>query len=263
MEINYENYIELKNRKLLRKDIAKEFGLTEDQIKRVISKNGWGIKAPTFLNKNAFEEYTEESCYWAGFLAADGCVDNKKRVRIMLKYDDINHLNKFKAYLQSTHKISENTGKYYRASFELTSAELCDQLEFNFNIVPVKSLNMKFPRQIPKPMLKHFIRGYFDGDGSVCESFSNANSITKSLYATFCSGSEDFITYLYNYLGEEIFLGGHIQDFRPKSEKHQIKYNTNDARTLLTWMYKDSMIYLDRKYELYSTTVVNNIRQTR
>lgn len=181
----------------------------------------------------------------------------------MLKYDDIKHLEKFKTYLQSEHKIASNTGKYYRASFELTSQELCEQLELNFNIVPVKSMIMKFPKHMPKLMYKHFIRGYFDGDGSICETFSNVNSITKSLYATFCSGSPDFITYLYDYLGKEVLLDGHLQDFRPKSEKHQIKYNTNDAKKLLSWMYKDSIIYLDRKYNLYNTIVVENIRQTR
>lgn len=263
MEINYENYIELKNRGLLRREIAREFNLTEDQIKRTISKNGWAIKPPVFLNKTAFEDYTEESCYWAGFLAADGCVDNKNRVRVMLNYDDIGHLQKLKNYLQSTHKISENTDKYYRASFELTSPELCDQLEFNFNIIPVKSMIMKFPKSIPKQLIKHYIRGYFDGDGSICESFSNTNSITKSLYATFCSGSPDFIVYLYEYLSKQLLLEGHLQDFRPSSEKHQIKYNVNDAKKLLSWMYKDSIVYLDRKYKLYNTIVVENIRQTR
>jgi intein/homing endonuclease len=34
-------------------------------------------------------------------------------------------------------------------------------------MVPNKSLVLKFP-DIPKEMYRHFIRGYFDGDGSLC-----------------------------------------------------------------------------------------------
>lgn len=33
--------------------------------------------------------------------------------------------------------------------------------------VPNKSLILTFPRTIPDNLIHHFIRGYFDGDGSV------------------------------------------------------------------------------------------------
>lgn len=263
MELNYENYALLKYKKLLRVQIAQEFGIAEWKLKRIIAQNGWGTVRPTFSNISAFDEYSEESCYWAGFLAADGCVDNKNRVRLMLKYEDINHLEKFRGFLQSQHKIASNTDKYNRASLELTSKELCEALEINFNIVPLKSLVLEFPTQVPDEMLKHYIRGYFDGDGSACESFSNRNSLTKSFYATFSSGSSSFSVYLFNYLANKLSLGGTLQDFRPEVEKHQLKYNTNDAKTLLEWMYSGACVYLDRKHEIYNRVVVNNIRQTR
>ena len=262
MDITFENYTNLKQNNLSRASIAEHFNIPEWKLKRIISKNGWASQAPVLLNTEAFDEYTENSCYWAGFLAADGSVDAKGRIRLMLKYDDILHLEKFKTYLQSTHAVSSNTDTYNRCSFEFTNREMCDTLDLNFNIVPEKSLVMKFPHFIRADMVRHFIRGYFDGDGSICESFSNKNSVTATLYTTFCSGSFDFINYIYTFINQELHTVGHLQDFGT-GKKWQIKYNTNDSVKLLNYMYSNCSVYLDRKYALYERIVKNDNRLMR
>jgi len=261
MEINYTNYTELKNKGITRAAMAEIFEVPDWKLKKLISTNGWGTKKPTISNENAFDDYSEESCYWAGFLAADGCVDIKHRVRIMLNYDDINHLEKLRTFLESTHTISTNTDKYYRCSFEFTSPHICDVLDINYGIVPNKTNKLKFIR-IPNKYMPHFLRGYFDGDGSICESFSNKNSVTASIYATFCSGSKHFSEGLFNYLQDKLSLGGHLQEFEG-STKWQLKFNTNDAKTLLQYMYDGSSVYLDRKYALYHRLIVDDIREKR
>ena len=261
MELNYTNYLELKNKGLKRAEIAASFEIPDWKLKKHIAVNSWGKKLPTIGNTHAFDEYTEDSCYWAGFLAADGNVDSKGRIRLMLNYDDIGHLEKFKDFLASTHTISSNTTDYNRCSFEFTDREMCEVLDLNFNIIPNKSLSITFPK-IPKQYLRDFIRGYFDGDGSVCESFSNKNSITATLYTTFTGGSKPFIETLFFMLQQEIGLGGHLQDFSTGA-KWQIKYNTNNSITLLDYMYKNSNYCLDRKYSIYKRTVVDQIRLQR
>lgn len=262
MELNYTNYLELKQTGMLRADIAERLGLPDWKLKKHIAANGWGKQAPTIGNSIAFDEYSENSCYWAGFLAADGNVDSKSRIRLMLKYDDIGHLEKFKDFLESTHTISSNTDKYNRCSFEFTHKQMCEVLEFNFGIVPNKTDKLEFPTYIPTKHLVHYLRGYFDGDGSICESFSNKNSTTASIYATFASGSKNFSVKLFNYLQDKLRLGGHLQEF-DGSTKWQLKYNTNDAKTLLEFMYQDCNVYLDRKFILYQRLIVDDIREKR
>lgn len=262
MELNYTNYLALKSEKLKRAEIAQRFNLPEWKLKKHIAKEGWGIERPSLGNESLFDEYSEDAAYWAGFIAADGNVDLKNRVRLMLKYDDIEHLKKFKLTLKSTHAVSSNTTQYNRCSFEFTSPHICDVLEINYNIVPNKTDKLAFPRHVPEKYLRHYIRGYFDGDGSICESFSNVNSSTSSLYATFASGSESFSVDLFEYLKVRLSLGGHLQSFKD-SIKWQIKYNTNDAKILLNYMYDNSTVYLDRKYDLYTKLVVNNDRKKR
>jgi hypothetical protein len=262
MEITFKNYIELKQNNLSRANIAEIFNIPDWKLKKLIAQNGWGTKPPVLLNTSAFDEYTEKSCYWAGFLAADGNVDSKGRIRLMLKYDDILHLQKFKEYLQSTHTVSSNTTTYNRCSFEFTNKEMCEVLDLNFNIVPEKSLAMKFPHFIKPDMMPHFLRGYFDGDGSICESYSNKASVTATLYATFCSGSFEFINYIYVFITDRLKTKGHLQDFGT-GKKWQIKYNTNDAIKLLNYMYSNCSVALDRKYALYERIVKNNDRMMR
>lgn len=261
MEIIYTDYIELKAAGMTRAAIAAHFGIPDWKLKKLIAENGWGLKKPNVANETAFDNYSEESCYWAGFLAADGCVDLKNRVRVMLKYDDIGHLEKLRTFLGSTHRISFNTEKYNRCSFEFTSPYICEILDFNYGIVPNKTNKLKLVT-LPKKYMIHYLRGYFDGDGSICESFSNKNSVTSSIYATFASGSKDFAHSLYKYLQDTLKLGGHLQKFDGRT-KWQLKYNTKDAKTLLEFMYSNSTVYLDRKYALYQRLVVDDIREKR
>ena len=260
MEITTENYFELKSRGLKRCEIATTFNMTDGQLKKYITKMGWAKPKPIIEFENAFDELDEYSCYWGGFLASDGNVDSKNRVRIMLNYDDTGHLEKFKEFLGSTHQVSSNTDKYYRSSFELTSRHICCKLKEYFNIIPNKTDRLKFPSNLNTEQLRHYLRGYFDGDGSICESFSNKNSTTATLYATFCSGCEDFTNTLFITLNSLLGLHGNNQKY---SNKHQIKYCTKDAIVLLSWLYEDSEVYLDRKYTKYLDIVRNNNRKVR
>lgn len=261
MDLTFENYSKYKDQGLTRAKIAEVFEVPEWKLKKLIAINGWGKKLPTIGKEYVFDEYSEESCYWAGFIAADGNVDSKNRLRIMLKYDDLLHLEKLRQYLESTHSISSNTTTYNRCSFEVTSSHICEMLDLNFNIVPSKTDKYILP-SIPDKFLRHYVRGYFDGDGSICESFSNARSITATLYATFSSGSEDLVYPLYTKINSVLGISGSLQDFAT-GKKWQIKYNTNAAKILLSWMYEDSSVYLERKYNLYIRTVVNDNRLVR
>lgn len=261
MEFSTKEYFTLKEQNLSRAQIAEKMGLPEWKLKKLIAKYNCSKIAPTIGNTTAFAMFSEEECYWAGFLAADGNVDSKKRVRIMLNYDDTSHLEKFRQFLRSTHSISSNTDKYYRSSFEFTNKTICDNLRDNYLIVPNKTSILEFPVHcIPYNMLRHYIRGYFDGDGSICESFSNINSTTATLYATFTSGSRQFVEDLFLFLSLALNLGGHLQYL---DNKCSIKYNTNDAKVLLTWIYSNSVVYLDRKFSLYTNIVENNQRTVR
>ena len=117
------------------------------------------------VNDDFFSQDTAESFYWAGFLAADGCVLNTKRTSVWLSKKDLNQIQKLKTALNYSGKISYSARrKAY--GITVTSEKIVEALK-RFNVVPRKSLILTFPEWLKEHQLvNHFLRGYFDGDGS-------------------------------------------------------------------------------------------------
>ena len=210
---------------------------------------------------------SKEELYWGGFLASDGCVDSDNRVRLYLHSKDIAHLEKFKAYVNKPHKIQHSEKYPDRCAFEFTDRNYVEFLEEHFNIVPKKSLTYQIPLLFDN-QYPDFFRGLFDGDGCICESFSNRASKTATLYATL-TGSADCVSEFYLLMEKHLGIVGHIQNRAKYGTTGNpfscVKYNTNKAKLLLSYLYKDSTLStrLDRKFELYDDIIVKGIRLTR
>lgn len=258
MEISFENYSNLKAAKLKRAEIAEKFGITENKLKKLISVNSWGTTAPSILNESLFSSYTRTSCYWAGFLAADGCVSDKGKLSICLNYDDTGHIEKFREVLKSNHAITSNTTKYYRSEISFINKKIAEDLKNNFNIVPRKTNIYCPPNNMPEEFIRHFIRGYFDGDGCICESFSNKNSKTATLYTTIIGTLETV-----QFIQRVLELNCSIQQHQTNKNIFTIKYCTNHSKKFLSYIYEDCEDYLERKYKLFKEIVVNNVRTHR
>ena len=116
------------------------------------------------VNKEYFKIPNEQNCYWAGFIAADGCVEDKNRLSIGLKKDDINHLEEFSKAIEYTNNV-----KLYNdvATVTINCKEICEDLRINFNIVPRKSKILIPPNIIDEDLVACFIKGVIDGDGSI------------------------------------------------------------------------------------------------
>ena len=194
---------------------------------------------------------TEEKAYWLGFIYADGCIsnDNKQQLIIELCKQDKIVLEKFIGSINGNNQIYEN-----KHSCRLT---IC-QKAFTNNLLdkgvfPKKSLLLKFPNTniIPKQLIRHFIRGYFDGDGSIsCNQYYNK---TQDNY---------YYVSEFNILGTISFVES-LSEFLPSSKykiKHETRqtnvykyrvYNRVDIIKIFHYLYDDSNIYLERKYDKF------------
>ena len=190
---------------------------------------------------------TEEKAYWLGFLYADGYVSAKEdKIELCLAEKDFHHLEKFKNFIRLPNKICYRAAtKAYRYSFRSTS---CKQDLIKQGCVPKKSLILHFPttEQVPDALLRHFLRGYFDGDGW----FTN----TESCFEAGLISSQDFIN---SFLAKiESFIDVKIDStvknvHRENGAKKYSFYSKHDVTVFLDFLYQDSSIYLDRKYEHY------------
>jgi DNA-binding transcriptional regulator WhiA len=151
------------------------------------------------LNENFFDELTEKSSYWLGFLYADGYVrmkDGKSgELKLKLKDTDKNHIEKFLKDIECKKPIKCGVdGKSKFCSVTVYSNLLVNKL-FDLGCVNNKTQKIRLPK-LSEPFMSHFIRGYFDGDGSIHKIKNRPNSFSVSI----CSNNE-FNDNIIDFLG--------------------------------------------------------------
>lgn len=138
------------------------------------------------LNDNFFSEEDLKSYYWAGFIAADGCISKvRNSFSITLALKDYQHLESLKQDLEASNPIILKTDRNYPiARIYVTSQKLKQDLITKFNVVPAKSLVLKYPKFNNRKKEDSFILGYIDGDGYVQHAIKPRIQIL---------GTEDFL----------------------------------------------------------------------
>ena len=121
--------------------------------------------------KDYFRTIDEESkAYWLGFLYADGCISNDlKTIIIELSAKDLRHIEKFKKAIEAPQNIQlyERDGVKF-ARIRIGCKEMVSDL-IEKGCHPHKTFDVHFPNldTVPNELIKHFIRGVFDGDGCI------------------------------------------------------------------------------------------------
>lgn len=237
-------------------DLSNKYNIPDYKIEyyfatRKIKRNKKYIE-DVFFNK------TEESAYWIGFIAADGSLSDKRHsVEIEIQIRDINHLKKFSKFVtyEDNLKIGiRDKTKSCRAT--LINQKMYDDIK-NYNLMPNKSFKIRFLNIISNfnnddNLIKHFIRGYFDGDGSV----TYRDNLTN-LKVGFC-GNKEFLLELQEYLNKLLNIETIMYSKKGTDIKSLYIRHKQDAIKFLNYIYEDSNIYLDRKYKKYAVLVGND-----
>lgn len=205
---------------------------------------------------------TQEKAYWLGFLYADGYNFEKRyTVSVRLAPVDVSHLRKYRAFLSLERPFSVVTPKK-QAGFEGSTGTvgvIATDMHFSkrlreLGVTTNKSFNLQFPtkEQVPHPLLPHFIRGYFDGDG--CISIGRRKLGHKSSAIVNIVGSRSFILQLQRVIESVTTRSGSLRVCNPMAKSSVVTITVNGngvSRTLLDWLYKDATVYLDRKHKKY------------
>lgn len=216
------------------------------------------------VNEHYFDNIDNEwKAYWLGFLYADGCNEtNKKngtknvnRLSISLAKIDKEHLQKFLNSLQAENPIKDFIarldGKEYKTSkITICNENICKQLN-NKGCVPQKSLILKFPTEdiVPKHLIRHFIRGYFDGDGCI-----SINKELKNINFNIL-GTYDFLYEMQKILIKECGVDETVIRLNGKGNKaYSFAYGGYaDVESIYKYLYKDCNVYLQRKLDKFDT----------
>lgn len=184
---------------------------------------------------------TEEKAYILGFIGADGYLsDSNWTLEICLHKQDVDILNKIREIIAPWASIRPKKDKRFvdQRYLRLTvcSKELCSKL-MTHGIIRAKTFDLQAPCLTPA-LVPHYIRGYFDGDGSVY--FHKDQRVDVNI----TSGSYKILEFINtSFTGHNTSVGG------PSGGKYRIDYGKGSAMRFLKYIYSDAEIFLDRKHE--------------
>ena len=246
--------------------IAEHFMVSHKLIGRILDENDIkrihnGVRKWN-LNEHYFDSIdTQNKAYILGLLYADGYNGiNKSTVRIQLQYTDVELLKQISReiesdkplkYINCSSKVASN-GFISKDMYQLEafSSHMCHTLDA-IGMHQNKSLILEFPRFENKSLARHFIRGYYDGDGSF--TYSNANSAKRFQGLITITSTESFCEECLTILRKEIGIGGGIYDASCHNGITKVITisGNRQCKNVLDWLYFDADMYLHRKYDKY------------
>lgn len=240
--------------------------LEEKEIARTALKN-----RQYKINENYFDKIdTPNKAYILGFLWADGCnFPKRSTISMTLEEKDRQDLDRIRCEIGSERPLEfidysnkHDFGYTYKNQYRLLlfSSHMCKVLEA-IGMVPNKSLIVDFPI-LSNELNRHFIRGLFDGDGSVCrtqyrnrQSYQHTLTITSTLMVC-----EKLVDIIENTLG----INCHIYDASNHNGVTKV-FNIsgkNQIKKFMDWIYDGADLKLQRKYDRYIQYFYNNTDNT-
>lgn len=237
--------------------LAKEFQVSEPAVYGLLRRRNILIRDSVDSRKKLACDYTyfseintEEKAYWLGFLAADGAISRNSQLMVALASIDRSHILKLKKALKSEHAVTDYKmkGKEY-SCISFHSVQLIQDLS-KYGVTRRKTFTLSAPKNIDYELLKHYYRGYVDGDGGfyVPSTFSSKTQVSVYFSVTSC---KEFIEGFQQYLIKECNLRKtKFYKRNPDSEIYTMTYSgTRQVKKITDLLYSFPSIYLDRKYE--------------
>lgn len=231
-------------------------------------------------NEQFFDKIdTEAKAYVLGFFFADGCnhdlsdLDDGYNHQNVISFTQLEQdkdiLDQIRSVMECNRPYKEIVQKS-NGNKKFTLAIVSDKLSSTLSKIggtPRKSLTLEFPKFISRELMPHFIRGYFDGDGSVWNGKrkkmivkderhpgKTREKIVHNVKFNF-TGNPVFIEELQNYLIQELGFRKTKLNFSGKARSGTyctMEYSgRKQMKKLFDFMYNNATIYGSRKYNKF------------
>lgn len=210
------------------------------------------------LNRNVFNEIsTEEDAYFLGLLLADGYIhENKGMVRLKLQSCDIDILKKFCNYLETTHDSIKYENHTLTGNLQcyvgIHSKEIIARLT-KYGITQRKSCKEVPYYNIDETLLKHYIRGIFDGDGSIKTNLKGIN----------ICGSLEILKFICDAFDKHLDIKTTEKQYLMQGKIYKRYFTGDNMMKILDYLYSDASVFLDRKYTLYTAMKLHRIAMSK
>ena len=229
-------------------EIAKIYGCWSTTVGLHLKEWGFDLKKERHnalykVDTSFFDKIdTEDKAYFVGLLLADGHIS--KRNCIMLTMKDFDIVQKYKIAIKTDKEIqTDRYGNYY---LNIVSKRMCERLRemgfsnrksYDFDITKILGF-------IPEELMHHFVRGMFDGDGSI--RIYKYDYIKKPQYHLGYTGLSNVVDFVKSYF-----------NLHTKTVKESditftcVTSCKQDIIRIFNLLYKDATVYIDRKYNTF------------
>lgn len=238
----------------------------------------YGIHSNRRIRQNFFSKIeTELQAYILGLYASDGSIDEKRKTfRIHMQESDIDLIYLIKDIIAPDSRtwtlenrvcISPRDGKEYKghSSFgvDINSSKICNDL-VNLGIGYNKTYKENHIPKMDADLIRHFIRGYFDGDGSIVGSYIKADPKWKKnenfrTYVSICCKTRTILDDIQQYLNK-YSINSRIGYYK-RDNMYDIRISKSQLPKLYDLFYKDSNFYMQRKHNKFYHYVNTEVTQ--
>lgn len=244
--------------------IGKMYGVNNKPIAVVledfnIKRNQGEMVRKYAVNQTYFDIIDNPNkAYIIGFLSADGSNNpTKQTISMALEECDKEILEKICKEMGNEHPLEfldysskHDFGYTYKNQYRMLicSAYICSRLS-EIGVIPNKSLSLEFSNSIPEQYYSHYIRGIFDGDGSIgvknLQAYKGNIDISITSTKMVCERIQNILKAL------------DIESYVCEASNHNgitavLNIHKNESKKkFLDWIYADAELYLFRKYQVY------------
>lgn len=191
----------------------------------------------------------QDKAYWLGFFAADGYNHASKGcIEFRLHSRDREILEKFKNSIESNNPIKLYGSSY--CNLLLYSKHLCDVLS-SYGLHQAKTYTLAIP-ELEDSLMRHFIRGFFDGDGCFSVIHRSDRGVNSKIYQFNITGMANPLLCIQKHLIHHLDIKELPLKTRRTTVAVTLHYGGRKVcKKILDYLYQDANLYLKRKHDKY------------
>ena len=230
--------------------IARDHGVSRPTLIRLLRKQGAHIRDNSECQQKHSCDHrffqiiqTEQQAYWLGFFTADGSIRPPNIIALATALRDGAHVRRFATAVETTCPVEDRLNRRWpMTEIAFRSTKMTDDLA-QFDVVPNKEQTVPWPA-LPSHLVRHYLRGEIDGDGSFTTSRRQVSMMVAS-NRPYLESCQQFLMNEFGFKKTKIYKAG------KKVGIHCLRYGGNrQMLPFFNWLYEGTTIYLPRKRQL-------------